>query len=304
MTNETTNSTRRTALKTVSAGLAAGLAGCFGGDSPSGENGNSSRGDGTVESNPVFDSITMSGTRFQFELQSDTDVFAVNVIDESGELAGETRVETGVTSASAQLGSDYTPGTYEFVAVDAADEEIASVEKTFEPDISISDTALATSSQEFNEEYPSIVRGKIFFEVRNEGNGSAVIEELVWANPQGEVNPEDWDGTAPAYYDEGTDQPYKYAEGGLVLGPGESEEVLNGHRDQTSAPDGDFAWYCEEGQAGSDITIEIRIETRGGRTFEPSFDGEVVQSDTSEYVCVVRYDDEGSDGGTTTEGGA
>ena len=69
MTNDTTNSTRRTALKTLSAGLAAGLAGCFGGDSPGGENGNSSQGDGTVESNPVFQSITMSGTRFHFELK-------------------------------------------------------------------------------------------------------------------------------------------------------------------------------------------------------------------------------------------
>lgn len=303
MTHDSTNPTRRTALKTVSAGVLAGLAGCFGGESPDGGGDNSSQGDGTVESNPVFQSITMSGTRFQFELKSDTDVFAVNVVDSSGELAGDTRVETGVTSGTVHVGSNYTPGTYEFVAVDSADEEIATVEKTFEPDVSISDTALASGSDAFNEEYPSLVRGKILFEISNDGNGSAVIEELVWANPQGEVNPEDWDGTAPAFYDEGTDEPYKYAEGGLVIGPGESEEVLNGHRDRTSAPDGDFAWYCGDGQVGSDITIDIHIETRGGQEFDPSFDGEVVQSDSSEHVCVVRYDDE-SDDGTTAEGGA
>ncbi len=166
--NRTDTSSRRSVLTSIATVGAIGVAGCLGDDEdtpPEPDRG-------------PFSDIRIEGLDIVIELDRDS-IDVVNVIDPTGSLFTQQRIETGVTRETIRLGTSYVPGVYEFVAL-VDDESIGSTERRIEPDLEIVDFKLARNHPD--EMYDGAgnisIRTNVIVTVQNSGTGPTGITKL------------------------------------------------------------------------------------------------------------------------------
>ena len=166
--NRTDTSSRRSVLTSIATVGAIGVAGCLGDDEdtpPEPDRG-------------PFSDIRIEGLDIVIELDRDS-IDVVNVIDPTGSLFTQQRIETGVTRETIRLGTSYVPGVYEFVAL-VDDESIGSTERRIEPDLEIVDLKLARYHPEdaWEGASPNAIGSEVIVTVQNTGTGPTGISKL------------------------------------------------------------------------------------------------------------------------------
>ena len=166
--NRTDTSSRRSVLTSIATVGAIGVAGCLGDDEDA----------PTEPDQGPFSDIRIEGLDIVIELDRDS-IDVVNVIDPTGSLFTQQRIETGVTRETIRFGTSYVPGVYEFVAL-VDDESIGSTERRIEPDLEIVDFKLARNHP--NEMYDGAgvhtIRTEAIVVVENTGTGPTGITQL------------------------------------------------------------------------------------------------------------------------------
>ncbi|WP_254807871.1 hypothetical protein [Natronosalvus amylolyticus] len=168
---------RRTALTGVTTGIVAALAGCTGSNDSEDRDGNTDSTFEDDERGPI-QSITLDETQLVIDLERDV-ATRLNVIDPTGELFAWRQIDAGVSRTRIDLGFAYTPGDYEFIALDD-DETLGSVVMAFEPNLEFIDLRLARDYPE--EMYEGANRfameGDAILYVTNSGSGPTAITTL------------------------------------------------------------------------------------------------------------------------------
>ncbi|MFP8958309.1 hypothetical protein ACLI4Y_16440 [Natrialbaceae archaeon A-CW3] len=168
---------RRTALTGVTTGLVAALAGCASRSDSGDQDGDSDTNIEDEESGPI-QSITLEETQLVIDLERDA-ATRLNVIDPAGELFAHRVIEAGVTQTKIDLGVEYIPGAYEFIAL-SDEETVGSVTMTLEPNLEFTDLRLARDHPE--EMYEGANRfameGDAIVYITNSGSGPTAVTAL------------------------------------------------------------------------------------------------------------------------------
>ncbi|MFP9193886.1 hypothetical protein ACLI4Q_19950 [Natrialbaceae archaeon A-CW1-1] len=168
---------RRTVLTGATTGLVAALAGCASRSDSADQDDHSDSKINDEKSGPI-QSVTVDETQLVIDLERDT-VTRLNVIDPAGELFAYRDIEAGVTRTKIELGFEYTPGAYEFIAL-SGDETMGSVTMTLEPNLEFTDLRLARDHPE--EMYEGADRfameGDAIVYITNSGTGPSAITTL------------------------------------------------------------------------------------------------------------------------------
>ncbi|WP_252699728.1 hypothetical protein [Natronosalvus vescus] len=136
---------RRTVLTGATTGLVAALAGCASRSDSADQDDHSDSKINDEKSGPI-QSVTVDETQLVIDLERDATT-RLNVIDPAGELFAYRDIEAGVTRTKIELGFEYTPGAYEFIAL-SGDETMGSVTMTLEPNLEFVDLRLARDHPE------------------------------------------------------------------------------------------------------------------------------------------------------------
>ncbi|MFP8890801.1 hypothetical protein ACLI4U_13670 [Natrialbaceae archaeon A-CW2] len=155
----------------------AALAGCTGSNDSEDRDGNTDSTFEDDERGPI-QSITLDETQLVIDLERDA-VTRLNVIDPTGELFAWRQIDAGVSRTRIDLGFAYTPGDYEFIALDD-DETLGSVVMAFEPNLEFIDLRLARDYPE--EMYEGANRfameGDAIVYITNSGSGPTAVTTL------------------------------------------------------------------------------------------------------------------------------
>ncbi|NUE02330.1 hypothetical protein HUB97_07485 [Halorubraceae archaeon YAN] len=180
--NRTDTSSRRSVLTSIATVGAIGVAGCLGDDEDA----------PTEPDQGPFSDIRIEGLDIVIELDRDS-IDVVNVIDPTGSLFTQQRIETGVTRETIRLGTSYVPGVYEFVAL-VDDESIGSTERRIEPDLEIVDFKLGRDYPEemWDGAGPNAIRTEAIVTVKNTGTGPTGITQLRFDGDVPRPTPEDY----------------------------------------------------------------------------------------------------------------
>lgn len=135
---------------------------------------------GCSESNsdPGFKQSSVNGRKLIVEFEESLQPESVSVIDPEGEGFAETKVSTGVTQVSFEIGIPYSPGEYRIIAVDSAGDELADTSQEIRPELEIVDVGIgANHIDEMPEElhYPE---RQIIVSIINRGTGPDAITNL------------------------------------------------------------------------------------------------------------------------------
>ncbi|WP_267644149.1 hypothetical protein [Haloarchaeobius amylolyticus] len=185
MTHDTPRISRRTALRTVAGISSAAVAGCLSGEEEA-TGTQSSSTSGPDEQSPLK-RVGVDGTALVVEFASEAEVDQVNLIQPDGELFGTRDAPAGVEQVSFELGTSYTPGEYEILAL-SEEETIAETSFEIRPKLEIREVGLFRNHPEkpwdevYGESETNRIRnGEAFVTVENSGTGPEAVVELRFA---------------------------------------------------------------------------------------------------------------------------
>ncbi|MDF9748467.1 MULTISPECIES: hypothetical protein [Natrinema] len=172
---------RRSVLATLGVSTAT-LAGCASGSDPSN---NSTNGNGiSAGDSDVFTSVEIAEESLEIEVADDTSVEFINLVDPSGELYDQQRLENGETETSFEIlgryEDDFPTGKYELVALDG-DDQVDTTTLTLEANCTITDVLWAAENPDMGwdknsptwETYAAVV-------IENTGTIPSLLTELEW----------------------------------------------------------------------------------------------------------------------------
>lgn len=141
---------KHTRRQLLTIGISLSLAGCMGNRSTNnrsnpGTNNTTKTTGSATESSSVFKKIGFEGTTLVVELENNVSVDIVRVVDSNGEKVGEFKFGEGVSRASTKHGSTLNT-KWDFVAVRDG-ERVATVTKTFEPNLKVAGIARPADSE-------------------------------------------------------------------------------------------------------------------------------------------------------------
>ncbi|QLC35486.1 hypothetical protein EFA46_014680 (plasmid) [Halarchaeum sp. CBA1220] len=174
MTDTTPSIDRRSALQAFGSLTLAALAGCTG----NGDSGPS--GSSTVTPAGPFASLDVQGTTLVVELESGADAEHVNLVKPNGSLFGTRDVAQGASRVSFDLGTTYTPGEYELVAV-TGDQTIGTTTRTLQPDLQILEMGIGRNQPEQMWNGPErSPQTQAFVTIENRGSGPTAVTQLLF----------------------------------------------------------------------------------------------------------------------------
>ncbi|WP_408960798.1 hypothetical protein [Natrinema sp. 74] len=172
---------RRSVLATLGVSTAT-LAGCASGSDPSN---NSTDGNGiSAEDSDVFTSVEIAEESLEIEVTDDMSVEFINLVDPSGELYDQQRLENGETKTSFEIlgryEDDFSTGKYELVALDG-DDQVDTTTLTLEANCTITDVLWAAENPDMEweknsptwETYAAVV-------IENTGTIPSLLTEFEW----------------------------------------------------------------------------------------------------------------------------
>ncbi|GGM75759.1 hypothetical protein J2752_002869 [Halarchaeum rubridurum] len=174
MTDTSPSIDRRSALQAFGSLTLAALAGCT-----STQTSEPSSSSTTTPVGP-FASLNVQGTTLGVELESDADVEHVNLVKPNGSLFGTRDVAQGTSRVSFDLGTTYTPGDYELVAVND-DQTIGTTTRSLRPDLQILDMGIGRNQPDkmWNGASGEIA-DEAFITVQNQGSGPIAVTKLLF----------------------------------------------------------------------------------------------------------------------------
>lgn len=208
------STSRRTVLGSIVTGAAVAVSGCMSGSSETKQ----SEADETKDGDSgIFDAVFVEGMDLVLELTEESSIDHVNVIAPDGELFAERTIPTGVRRETIQIGTSYTPGDYEIIALED-EEEQATQSLTIEPDVNITDLRLARNHPEemFEGASDIDIRTETIIRLENTGTGP---DEIVGLSFSGDI-------PRPT--------PSNFSESGIY----DTESDLNRHADSVELPPG------------------------------------------------------------------
>lgn len=184
MTEDTHTDDSRIARRSVLASLGvstAALAGCTSGSDPS--NNSTAENGISAEESDVFDSVDIVGENLEVEVAADASIEVINLVDPTGELYNQQRLENSETETSFEIlgrSDDFVTGDYELVALDG-DEQIGTTTLTLEAECTITDVFWAAEHPDMEwdkdspnwEAYAAVV-------IENTGTIPSLLTELEW----------------------------------------------------------------------------------------------------------------------------
>ena len=177
-----TFTTRRIVLSGIATGVFGAASGCLSGTS---ETDRSKSDEPEAEGSGIFDAVFVEGMDLVLEFTEESSVDHVNVIDPNGELFAERTIPTGVRRETIEIGTSYSPGDYEIVALED-EEEQATRSLTIEPDVQIADLRLARNHPDemFEDASDIDIRTETIIRLENRGTGP---DEIVGLSFSGDV---------------------------------------------------------------------------------------------------------------------
>jgi len=268
---------RRSVLTGVTTGLVSALAGCMG-QGDSGGQDNSSPADDT--SSPI-ESITVDETQLVIDLERNT-VTQVNVIDPAGELFANRPIEAGVSQTTVDLGFEYPPGTYEFIAL-SGDETLGAATMDLEPDLEFSDLRLARDYPE--EMYEGAdqfaMEGDGIVYVTNHGSGPTAITALRFRGDVPHPTHSSYDETGDSGIVDLENDFSRYADA-VIIPSGKTVRVYSNNRPftpsriynkcETIGKRGEFTVEFTSTHASEDTSAEYSIQYLTSETGDCVFD--------------------------------
>ena len=186
MTNKQNTIHRRTALGSILAGISTGLAGC----TSSGNGSDDRSADGAGD---IIQSVDVDGLELVIELERD-EIDQLNVIAPSGDLFSQQTIESGVSRASIDVGTDYSPGEYEIIGL-ADEEPVETVQVSLEPDLELTELRLAREYPDamYDGASDSSTKSEAILSVANKGTGPTALTRLRFNGDVPYPTPEDYD---------------------------------------------------------------------------------------------------------------
>jgi len=178
---------RRTVLGSILVGITTGLAGCSAlSDSDDDDSSTNSSGD-------VLQSVAVEGLELVVELERDA-VDQLNLIDPSGELFGHQTIESGVSRTTISIGTDYSPGEYELIAL-AGGETVETTSITLEPELDLTELRLGRDYPEkmYEGASDSSTKSEAILSVANRGTGPTALTTLRFDGDVPYPTPENYD---------------------------------------------------------------------------------------------------------------
>ena len=214
------STTRRSVLGGIATGATVAVSGCTSGS----ETGHSDIDEDRSDDDDVFDDVFVEGTELVLEFTDESSVDRVNVIDPAGELFAERTIPTGVQRETIEIGTSYSPGEYEIVALED-EEEQAMRSLTIEPDVRITDLRLGRNHPEemFEGAGEIDIETETIIGVKNTGTGP---DEIVSLSFSGDVpRPTSSDFDESGIYDTESDI-RRHADGVEIL-PGDEAVIYS-----------------------------------------------------------------------------
>ncbi|MEZ3172387.1 hypothetical protein ABNG03_17485 [Halorubrum sp. RMP-47] len=177
MTRNHSHLSRRTALRTVAGAALAGVAGCL---NDNGGSGTPSNGTTFPDGQSPLTRVAVEGTALVVEVAEAADIDQVNLIQPNGELFGERDVATGARQVSFEIGTAYTPGEYQVLAL-KGEETVVEASLLIQPDLSIVEMGIGRNQPDkmWNGESDEIAEDA-FVTVENQGSGPDAITKLLF----------------------------------------------------------------------------------------------------------------------------
>ncbi|GAA0307178.1 hypothetical protein J2754_002934 [Halarchaeum solikamskense] len=174
MTDNPASIDRRSALQAFGSLTLAALAGCT-----STQTSEPSSSSTTTPVGP-FASLNVQGTTLVVELESSADIEHVNLVKPNGSLFGTRDVAQGTSRVSFDLGTTYTPGDYELVAVND-DQTIGTTTRSLRPDLQIIEMGIGRKNPKrmWNGTEREIA-DEAYVVVENRGSGPVSVTQLLF----------------------------------------------------------------------------------------------------------------------------
>ncbi|QRV18073.1 hypothetical protein JMJ58_24435 (plasmid) [Haloterrigena salifodinae] len=269
MTRDNHHLSRRTALRTVAGAALASVAGCLDSNGSTTPNGSESPADGSG----VFQQVTVDGTALVVEFAADSEFDQINLIQPNGELFGQREVAAGSQQVSFDLGTSYSPGEYEVVAL-KGEEEAGDATIAVQPEIQVREVGLYRNNPDkpWDEVYGDtetnrLKNGEAFVTVENTGSGPDAAIELIFS---GDVpNPVD-DPRGSGMYE--TEQ--------VLIPPGETRDLFSNSYPFGSESDEGMGCSPEGNSGQFTVTVETQIGgNQVSNTFDVQYSGSTEMSD-------------------------
>ena len=265
-----TSTTRRTVLSGIATGTAVAASGCLSGSS---ETGQSESGDDSDEYGGIFDAVFVDGMDLVLELTEESSVDHVNVIDPAGELFAERTIPTGVRRETIELGTSYSPGDYEIVALED-EEEQTTRSLTIEPAVRIADLRLGQNHPDemFEGATERETRNEVILTLKNEGTGPDAATRLSFQGHIPRQTPDEDTFEESGLYDT-EDEISRHADS-IDLPPNE-EVIVYSYRRPFSAATERVSCTPDTEHGEFDVIVETAVQDAEiVETYEVSYTGE------------------------------
>ncbi|GGL44511.1 hypothetical protein GCM10009037_29870 [Halarchaeum grantii] len=175
-----------------------------------------------------FANVGVQGTTLVVDLVSDTDIEHVNLVKPNGSLFGTRDVAQGASRVSFDVGTTYTPGEYELVAV-TGDQTVGTTTRTLRPDLQIIEMGIGRNQPEkmWNGSKQEIA-DEAYVVVRNGGSGPVSVTQLLFLGMAPYPSGENGTGYADDPDISGIYDPQSDSEASKVtFGPGEQKTLYS-----------------------------------------------------------------------------
>ncbi|GGN25210.1 hypothetical protein [Halarchaeum nitratireducens] len=251
MTDTSPSIDRRSALQAFGSLTLAALAGCT-----STQTSEPSSSSTTTPVGP-FASLNVQGTTLVVELEGGIDIEHVNLVKPNGSLFGTRDVAQGTSRVSFDLGTTYTPGDYELVAVND-DQTIGTTTRSLRPDLQIIEMGIGRNHPK--RMWSGLERSpqtQVFVTIENQGSGPTAVTQLLFFGtvpyPSGENGTQYAETDISGIYDPESDSEVEQ----VVVPPGGSKTIYSSRMPFAFIRGGNVVCQ-EQPQSG---TFELALET-------------------------------------------
>ncbi|QLG61067.1 hypothetical protein [Halorarum salinum] len=167
MTDAAVHVRRRTVLGTIVGSTLLPLAGCTGSGNPAGEG-----------SNPIR-AVSVADLHLVVEVREDASIDELTVVSPNGEAFATRSLSPGVRRETVELGTSYTPGSYEIHA-SADGETVGESSIDIRPDVQIVDLKLGRNHPDemYEGATEQAIRSEVIVSLENRGTGPDAVTAL------------------------------------------------------------------------------------------------------------------------------